>query len=680
MEFLRTEQEKQQTNEANLQNAEISVKAFEEMLEETKHPMDVQKQVLFSLLEDNKDTEFGKKYGFANIHTIEDYQKALPVSVWNDFEPYVNRMLEGEQNILTAYPFDHFNITSGTSGKPKFVPYTERHQNAYVKYNSLCGTAVLVNTIGTEWCKGRAFSPNTGELFTLPTGLTYGHIPAKIVDYMGGTENADAVMRTTFTSPVEAGSTLDGRDTRYIHCRFAMEDRDVTGINVMYFPLLLTMLEYIDKNYELLIDDIEKGTINEEIKMSDEIRQSLLKKIKPMPERAAELREIFKNGPDFPYLPVIWPDLMYIYGCKGGSFANYDRIMRSRYTGENLTRIYYGVTSTEGIYSTPFEADSDVSVLTPGSLFMEFLPVEADGDFSKIVTMDKLEEGKQYEFVITNNSGLYRYRMSDSFVVVGKLNETPTIRFVGRVNKTMNMSSEKLLESDIEKAVTEVSDELNMPIFDFCVCPDYDNMCYRFLIEPQKNTEINMKAFADLLEKKLSEVSDVYYWVVNGLKTLNPLSLQRMQQDTCLLYLELRQFKGASASTTKPVHVISTDVQKDFFTRMVEGSVVVATALMNQEEQAEPGDPSVRTIPLVGRLDANTAPKFESWIKTETEGIEALTLDMKNLEYVSSAGLRVLLQAQKIMSTRGGMKVINVNDEIMDTFKATGFIEILTIE
>ena len=680
MEFCRTEEEKQQTLQANQQNAEAAVKAFEEMLEETKNPMEVQKQVLFSLLEDNKDTEFGRKYNFADIHTIEDYQKALPVSVWEDFEPWVQRMIDGEQNILTAYPFDHFNITSGTSGKPKFVAYTERHQNAYVKYNSMCGTAVLVNTIGTDWCRGRAFSPNTGELFTLPSGLTYGHIPAKIVDYMGGPDNADPVMRTTFTSPIEAGTTMDGRDTRYIHCRFALEDRDVTGINVMYFPLLLTMLEYIDKNYELLINDIEKGTISDEIKMPDDIRESLLKKTRPMPERAAELREIFKDGTDFPYLPVIWPDLMYIYGCKGGSFASYDRIMRDRYTGENLTRIYYGVTSTEGIYSTPYEADSDISVLTPGSLFMEFLPVEADGDFSKIVTMDKLEEGKQYEFVITNNSGLYRYRMSDSFIVVGKLNETPTIRFVGRVNKTMNMSSEKVLESDIEIAVTEVSEELNMPIFDFCVCPDFDNMCYRFLVEPQKNTELDMKAFADLLEKKLSAVSDVYLWVVNGLKTLNPLSLQRLQQDTCLLYLEMRAFKGASASTTKPVHVVSTDAQQNFFTSMVEGPVFTATPVSMQGEAEEPSDPSVLRIPLEGRLDPVNAPKFEEWLKSGLDGVEELILDMKDLEYVSSSGLRVLLQAQKIMSERRGMKIVNVNDEVMNTFKMTGFDEVLTIE
>jgi anti-sigma B factor antagonist len=99
-----------------------------------------------------------------------------------------------------------------------------------------------------------------------------------------------------------------------------------------------------------------------------------------------------------------------------------------------------------------------------------------------------------------------------------------------------------------------------------------------------------------------------------------------------------------------------------------------------QNPENTPVDSAVRTIPLVGRLDAVNAPKFENWLRTETDGIEMLILDMKNLEYVSSVGLRVLLQAEKRMSERGGMKVINVSDDVMDVFRATGFTEILTIE
>lgn len=81
-----------------------------------------------------------------------------------------------------------------------------------------------------------------------------------------------------------------------------------------------------------------------------------------------------------------------------------------------------------------------------------------------------------------------------------------------------------------------------------------------------------------------------------------------------------------------------------------------------------------------GRLDTMTAPVFESEIAKSLDGITSLVLDFAKLEYVSSAGLRVILAAQKAMNKQGKMSIRNVNDEIMDVFEITGFSDILTIE
>lgn len=86
------------------------------------------------------------------------------------------------------------------------------------------------------------------------------------------------------------------------------------------------------------------------------------------------------------------------------------------------------------------------------------------------------------------------------------------------------------------------------------------------------------------------------------------------------------------------------------------------------------------TITLTGRLDTNTAPKLEAELKESISGIEVLVLDFSGLEYLSSAGLRVLLASQKIMNRQGRMVVRNVNDMIMEVFEVTGFCDILTIE
>ncbi len=84
-------------------------------------------------------------------------------------------------------------------------------------------------------------------------------------------------------------------------------------------------------------------------------------------------------------------------------------------------------------------------------------------------------------------------------------------------------------------------------------------------------------------------------------------------------------------------------------------------------------------IAIKGRLDTNTAPELEKESQS-LEGVNDLTFDFKDLEYISSAGLRVLLATQKIMNKQGKMIIKNVNDSVMEVFEITGFIDILTIE
>ena len=85
-------------------------------------------------------------------------------------------------------------------------------------------------------------------------------------------------------------------------------------------------------------------------------------------------------------------------------------------------------------------------------------------------------------------------------------------------------------------------------------------------------------------------------------------------------------------------------------------------------------------LKVAGRLDTTTAPQLEEEIKADIDGIKELTFDFADLEYISSAGLRVLLSAQKIMNKQGTMKVTGVNETIMEIFEVTGFSDILTIE
>ena len=85
-------------------------------------------------------------------------------------------------------------------------------------------------------------------------------------------------------------------------------------------------------------------------------------------------------------------------------------------------------------------------------------------------------------------------------------------------------------------------------------------------------------------------------------------------------------------------------------------------------------------LKVIGRLDTTTAPALEAEIKNSIEGLKSLVFNLEGLEYISSAGLRVLLSAQKSMNKQGAMKLVNVNEVVMEVFEITGFVDVLTIE
>ena len=99
--------------------------------------------------------------------------------------------------------------------------------------------------------------------------------------------------------------------------------------------------------------------------------------------------------------------------------------------------------------------------------------------------------------------------------------------------------------------------------------------------------------------------------------------------------------------------------------------------MLNMNKMIENGK---AVFALEGRLDTNTSPELEKELRQALPGVRALELDFEKLDYISSAGLRVLLSAQKIMSQQGEMKVSHVNETIMEIFEVTGFTDILTIE
>jgi hypothetical protein len=122
--------------QGNLQQIKLGIPVVEALNRMAEDPMGENEKLLLRILEQNKDTEYGRKYGFANIHSIEEYQKKVPVSVYDDYAGYILRMSEdGEENLITSGKVVHYNKSSGTVGNPKRIPLTEEAFQVFQKYN-----------------------------------------------------------------------------------------------------------------------------------------------------------------------------------------------------------------------------------------------------------------------------------------------------------------------------------------------------------------------------------------------------------------------------------------------------------------------------------------------------------------------------------------------------------------
>ena len=559
---------------ANLRKIESGKKVVEEITEQCKDPMGVNTKLLMRILSENRDTGYGKKYGFSEIHSVEEYQKKVPVTRYDDYMPYINRMVKkGEQNLLCASTITHFNKSSGTMGVPKYIPMSEDAMQQYNMYNGSGPLGVLANAIGDGWINGRSIrlAESTAEEVFLPCGATYGAVSQKM------TRQYRDKLKYMYTSPDEALFPKPGTDTKYLHARYALTDENATSFLMAFYSYLIELLRYIENNWEMLVKDIAEGTIDESVLLPEDVRAKLLSEIKPMPERAAELRNIFSRGFCEPFVPKVWKKMKYLEGIGTGGFKIYADMIREKYTGDGIALLKLGISASEGFFSFPYRLNSEDTVLLPNSVFYEFLPLDAEDDFSKIVTIDGLEQGKEYELIITNLSGFYRYRMRDAIKVVSRYENTPTIEFLYRIDQTISIMGEKTTEAALRMAADATAKELGFELVDFSVYPDLkaSPVRYQYFMEIGANPQNVMpNVIRMILEKNLSIANPSMGDKVKA-NICGDTRLNFLQRESYALYHDMMVAKGMASSQIKPVRIISNERQRKFFFKLTAYSAEV---------------------------------------------------------------------------------------------------------
>ena len=543
-------------------------KAMRDIDVNSKDAVSISEQLLLRLLDENKNTEYGKKYGFAGIHSIEEYRAKVPLSTYDDYEPYIRRMVENdEHDLITVYEPKHYAVSSGSIGVPKHIPVSEAELEKYSKYGTSMFFGVLDeyyrNTTGRSVKPG--FGVNCVELrfqetkYGVPKGAISGNIMKQIKD----------ITKYFMEPPWDVINPKANMDLKYLRARYALARRDITFIDGAFMTALVDLIDYIRTNWEMLVQDIRDGIINEEVDIPQEIRQKLAAGIKPDPKRADELETEFKKGVDR-IIPRIWPDIQGVGSIGTGGFFTYSKKMR-RYTGRNVPFDNLSYAASEGLFATARHMGDTSYVLIPEGGFYEFIPAKAEDD-SVILTMDELEEGEDYEIIITNLSGFYRYRIKDVIRVTGFYNEAPLVQFVYRKSQLLSIAGEKTNEEAVRWSIEEFMKDTGLKINDYSVYADTDTEPghYTFYMEPDRPVDKeDIPRYRDAIEKRMMQANPSYGDKIRT-NVLSPTELLFVQQETYQLYRDMMIMKGTSSNQLKPVRVIDTPKKLSFFNALLE--------------------------------------------------------------------------------------------------------------
>ncbi|MBR6781233.1 MAG: GH3 auxin-responsive promoter family protein, partial [Clostridia bacterium] len=231
----------------------------------TADPMPNQQQLLLSLMQKNADTEYGKKYGFKDIITFDEYRERVPLSDYDDYEPYVDRMIAGEQNLITYKKINKYIQTSGSAGRPKLIPLCGK---AIWNFQIMGFCAPLGSTL--NYYKNRNEQmPGQHSFLTievvnrdLPNGNTASCLSAIPFNLLRPIAQFFSVTPKAILYPEQPENT----DMNYVKLRFALENSNVTALTAALVTYLESMFEYLEKNWQVLVEDIEKGTISESVR------------------------------------------------------------------------------------------------------------------------------------------------------------------------------------------------------------------------------------------------------------------------------------------------------------------------------------------------------------------------------------------------------------------------------
>lgn len=416
-----------------------------------------QDKVLRRILSTNRTSWFGKKHAFEHIDSGKAFQRAVPLSVYEDYIAAVERIGRGEQEVLTSQSIPFVQPSSGSTSPTKFLPFTSALRRQFQHairawiFDMLRSRPTLM--------AGKSYWVITPiETATRSNGWK-GTIPVNFDDdlnYLGCIDGYTLLLSGVM--PPSVGRVGAKMSFKYLTLFFLLRENNLRLISVWNPTFILLLFENIESMIQGLINDIEAGTLNLPDRIDDGLYMTLLRDIKPLKRRAEKLREIWLNMnsslPD--KVLKTWPHMSLISAWADAGAENSIEAVRMIFPGVEIQP--KGLIATEAFVTFPIiekNAQTGGGVLAVRSHFFEFIPYGND-ETSHPCLSNELKKGKQYEVVVTTAGGLYRYRLNDIVEVIGFFRQAPVLKFLGKLDHVVDIVGEKLNEKHISETLTRL--------------------------------------------------------------------------------------------------------------------------------------------------------------------------------------------------------------------------------
>ncbi len=477
---------------------------FEALERDAGRVEETQLKVLKRIIDVHKETYFGKVHKFNYIETLEDYRKFVPMHDYESLRSWVDSQdLTGRPAINPDLP-SFYAMTSGTTGKPKFIPVLKTTLRSHKQISNLFIYKLMkdrpkvlsghILAIVSPAIEG--YRPDSGASF----GSTSGHI------YQGMPK---LVRRKYVVPPAVFG--VEDYDLKYLLIlRLALRYRDVSYFSTANPSTVVRLVRLMNAQWSNLYKDLRDGGFSRMNELTKDQQKAIASRVGAKRQRADELNELFnKNG----RLKIkdVFPDLQALGCWTGGSCSIFFDQLKGEFPEHTMIRDI-GYLSSEFRGTIPLSSDSNAGVPTFRDYFFEFVQKdEWDMGKQNFLTLGQLKDRGQYYIFVTTDSGLYRYNMNDIVEADGFFHQVPKLRFVQKGKGVTNITGEKLYESQVIWSQQRTEQEFGLSSSFYMMIADEEKSNYRLVYEPK----------VDSLEKTLSALNEITKKIEEGLSEIN---------------------------------------------------------------------------------------------------------------------------------------------------------------